>query len=153
MADNSLGRTKKYIEISGRPGPASFISSMFSGSMDYYNLTWSIESIPPLDEIRLLYRRLWVSVVLRYLFKRPYRHFFNNDKQSSSMNCATCMSLRAFADKRDVPASGKMAGYHTKAKFAASGQQQLHHVVRDPRLGTVFGLRSHRTGKESLRLE
>lgn len=34
---------------------------MFSGSLEYYNLTWSVESIPPLEEIRLLYRRLMVS--------------------------------------------------------------------------------------------
>lgn len=61
VADNALGRTKKYIEISGRPGPAEFISPMFSGSLEYYNLTWSVESIPPLEEIRLLYRRLMVS--------------------------------------------------------------------------------------------
>lgn len=61
VADNALGRTKKYIEISGRPGPAEFISPMFSGSQEYYNLTWSVESIPPLEEIRLLYRRLMVS--------------------------------------------------------------------------------------------
>lgn len=50
VADNALGRTKKYIEISGRPGPAEFISPTFSGALEYYNLTWSVESIPPLDE-------------------------------------------------------------------------------------------------------
>lgn len=61
VADNALGRTKKYIEISGRPGPAEFISPTFSGSLEVYNLTWSVESIPPLEEIRLLYRRLMVS--------------------------------------------------------------------------------------------
>lgn len=60
VADNSLGRTKKYIEISGRPGPAEFISPTFSGSLESYNLTWSIESIPTLEEVRLLYRRLMV---------------------------------------------------------------------------------------------
>lgn len=60
VADNALGRTKKYIEISGRPGPAEFISPTFSGSLEVYNLTWSVESIPPLEEIRLLYRRLMV---------------------------------------------------------------------------------------------
>lgn len=62
VADNALGRTKKYIEISGRPGPAEFISPTFSGSLEVYNLTWSIESIPPLEEVRLLYRRLMVSI-------------------------------------------------------------------------------------------
>lgn len=64
MADNALGRTKKYIEISGRPGPAEFISPTFSGSLEFYNLTWSVESIPPLEEIRLLYRRLMVTKLL-----------------------------------------------------------------------------------------
>ncbi|XP_055312013.1 limbic system-associated membrane protein [Sitodiplosis mosellana] len=61
VADNALGRTKKYIEISGRPGPAEFISPTFSGSLEVYNLTWSVESIPPLEEIRLLYRRLMMN--------------------------------------------------------------------------------------------
>ncbi|XP_037024266.1 limbic system-associated membrane protein isoform X1 [Bradysia coprophila] len=61
VADNALGRTKKYIEISGRPGPAEFISPTFSGALEYYNLTWSVESIPPLDEVRLLYRRLMMN--------------------------------------------------------------------------------------------
>ena len=61
VADNALGRTKKYIEVSGRPGPADFISPALSGSLDHYNLTWTIESIPSLDEIKLLYRRLLVN--------------------------------------------------------------------------------------------
>ncbi|TMW45344.1 hypothetical protein DOY81_009576, partial [Sarcophaga bullata] len=61
VADNALGRTKKYIEVSGRPGPADFISPALSGSLDHYNLTWTIESIPPLEEIKLLYRRLLMN--------------------------------------------------------------------------------------------
>uniref|UniRef100_A0A1A9WBQ4 Ig-like domain-containing protein n=1 Tax=Glossina brevipalpis TaxID=37001 RepID=A0A1A9WBQ4_9MUSC len=61
VADNALGRTKKYIEVSGRPGPADFISPALSGSLDHYNLTWTIESIPPLEEVKLLYRRLLMN--------------------------------------------------------------------------------------------
>lgn len=61
VADNALGRAKKYIEVSGRPGPASFHSPLYSRSRDVYNLTWSIESVPKLDEIRILYRKLMVS--------------------------------------------------------------------------------------------
>lgn len=71
VADNALGRTKKYIEISGRPGPAEFISQPFSGSLEYYNLTWSVESIPPLEEIRLLYRRLMVKFIGSNHTERP----------------------------------------------------------------------------------
>lgn len=62
VADNALGRTKKYIEVSGRPGQAQFLSSAFSASLDQYNLTWTIESIPPIESIRLLYRRIMVII-------------------------------------------------------------------------------------------
>lgn len=61
VADNSLGRTKKYIEVSGRPGPTEFLSSQYSSHLDRYNLTFKIESLPDLDEIKLLYRKLMVS--------------------------------------------------------------------------------------------
>ncbi|CAO1437052.1 unnamed protein product [Diamesa hyperborea] len=61
VADNTLGRTKKYIEVSGRPGPAEFISTKYSGHLDRYNLTFKIESIPELDEIKLLYRKLMIN--------------------------------------------------------------------------------------------
>ncbi|XP_035903702.1 limbic system-associated membrane protein [Anopheles stephensi] len=61
VADNALGRTKKYIEVSGRPGPAAFLSPAYSNYLDRYNLTYTIESIPPLDEIKLLYRKLMMN--------------------------------------------------------------------------------------------
>ncbi|CAD7084484.1 unnamed protein product [Hermetia illucens] len=76
VADNSLGRAKKYMELSGRPGAAEFYSQKFSRSPDSYNLTWKVDSYPPLEEVRLLYRRLlmnesfqqpgrWHDVILR----------------------------------------------------------------------------------------
>ncbi|KAG5671483.1 hypothetical protein PVAND_001677 [Polypedilum vanderplanki] len=61
VADNSLGRTKKYIEVSGRPGPTEFLSSQYSSHLDRYNLTFRIESVPDLDEIKLLYRKLMIN--------------------------------------------------------------------------------------------
>lgn len=64
VADNALGRAKKYIEVSGRPGPAQFHSPLYSRARDVYNLTWSVESVPKLDEIRILYRKLMVSGLL-----------------------------------------------------------------------------------------
>jgi hypothetical protein len=47
--------------VSGRPGPAEFLSPTYSGHLDRYNLTFKIESIPVLEEIKLLYRKLMVS--------------------------------------------------------------------------------------------
>lgn len=71
VADNALGRTKKYIEVSGRPGPADFISPALSGALDHYNLTWTIESIPDITDVKLLYRRLLVSF-MHFTFKSHY---------------------------------------------------------------------------------
>ena len=86
VADNALGRTKKYIEVSGRPGPAAFQSPAYSNYLDRYNLTYTIESIPPLDEIKLLYRKLMVSrkamcVLWCSVFrgKRAYLSFSSSD--------------------------------------------------------------------------
>lgn len=61
VAENSLGRAKKYMELSGRPSPAEFKSTPYSRAKDSYNLTWVVESYPPLEEVRLLYRKLMVS--------------------------------------------------------------------------------------------
>lgn len=52
--------------MSGRPGPAQFHSPMYSRYREMYNLTWSVESFPPIEEIRLLYRKLMVSGMDRF---------------------------------------------------------------------------------------
>ncbi|XP_073818344.1 klingon [Musca autumnalis] len=61
VADNTLGRSRKYMELSGRPGPAEFYSPKWGRSSDSYNLTWKIDSYPPLEEVRLLYRRVMMN--------------------------------------------------------------------------------------------
>ncbi|XP_073988666.1 klingon isoform X2 [Rhodnius prolixus] len=61
VAENSLGRAKKYMELSGRPSPAQFRSTPFSRAKDSYNLTWVVESYPPLLEVRLLYRKIMMN--------------------------------------------------------------------------------------------
>ncbi|EDS44575.1 conserved hypothetical protein [Culex quinquefasciatus] len=76
VADNALGRTKKYIEVSGRPGPANFLSPAYSNYLDRYNLTYTIESIPPLDEIKLLYRKLMISDIHQF-YTRNYELALN----------------------------------------------------------------------------
>ncbi|KAK7580643.1 hypothetical protein V9T40_001272 [Parthenolecanium corni] len=61
QGENNLGKSRKYMELSGRPTPAEFRSLPNSRSKDSYNLTWLIESYPPLDEVRLLYRKLTMN--------------------------------------------------------------------------------------------
>lgn len=60
-ADNSLGRARQHVEVSGRPGPATFKSPPLSRAPHAYNLSFQLDSYPPLDELRLLYRQLMVS--------------------------------------------------------------------------------------------
>lgn len=67
VAENSLGRAKKYMELSGRPSAAEFRSSPFSRAKDSYNLTWMIESYPPLEEVRLLYRK----IIMNFTYHHP----------------------------------------------------------------------------------
>lgn len=74
IADNTLGRAKKYMEVSGRPGPAEFLSSPRSRSPNSYNLTWKVDSYPPLQEVRLLYRKLMVRPF--FLFYKLILFFF-----------------------------------------------------------------------------
>ncbi|XP_018912896.1 protein amalgam isoform X2 [Bemisia tabaci] len=61
VADNSLGKNKKFMELSGRPSPAVFRSAPLGRSKDSFNLTWLVESYPPLEEVRLLYRKVLMN--------------------------------------------------------------------------------------------
>lgn len=76
VADNTLGRSKKYMEVSGRPGPAEFHSAPWSKSHDSYNLTWKVDSYPPLQEVRLLYRKLMVMTLITHT-QEVFHDFFS----------------------------------------------------------------------------
>jgi len=56
MADNSLGRERGSIEVSGRPHRAKILSSNLGFKKDQYNLTWTVDSFLPIEEYRILYR-------------------------------------------------------------------------------------------------
>lgn len=72
MAENSLGRSKKFIEISGRPRSAEIISQPWSKYMDSYELAWKVQSFPPIQEVRVMYRKLLVRG--RHLFIHSLDH-------------------------------------------------------------------------------
>ncbi|XP_060808257.1 lachesin [Amyelois transitella] len=61
VADNSLGRARQHVEVSGRPGPARFTSPPLAARPDVYRLAFAVDSYPPLDELRLLYRQLAIN--------------------------------------------------------------------------------------------
>lgn len=56
---NSIGKEKKYVEISGKPGVAEIVSPSYSNPNDY-KLTWSVQSVFPVLEAKILFRRLLV---------------------------------------------------------------------------------------------
>ncbi|KAG6463455.1 igLON family member 5 [Manduca sexta] len=69
VADNSLGRARQHVEVSGRPGPARFTSPPLARSNTVYTLAFAVDSYPPLDELRLLYRQL----AMNETFQQPGR--------------------------------------------------------------------------------
>ncbi|KAK4872349.1 hypothetical protein RN001_014378, partial [Aquatica leii] len=58
VADNQLGKTRKSVQLTGKPNPAKFSSASRGQWRDSYNITWAVESLSPIEEFKLLYRRL-----------------------------------------------------------------------------------------------
>ena len=50
-----------YSLPSGRPSRAIFKSEPMGNSADSYNLTWKIDSYAPIEEYKLMFRKLFVS--------------------------------------------------------------------------------------------
>lgn len=46
--------------MSGRPSRAIFKSEPMGNSADSYNLTWKIDSYAPIEEYKLMFRKLFV---------------------------------------------------------------------------------------------
>ncbi|XP_054284958.1 limbic system-associated membrane protein-like isoform X2 [Macrosteles quadrilineatus] len=60
-AENSLGKTKENIHITGKPGRAKVVSSPYSYSVNSYNLTAVVESVSSIMEVRFIYRRILIN--------------------------------------------------------------------------------------------
>ncbi|RZC33434.1 limbic system-associated membrane protein-like, partial [Asbolus verrucosus] len=58
VADNQLGKTRKSVQLTGKPNPAKFSSASRGNWRDSYNISWAVESLSPIEEYKLLFRRL-----------------------------------------------------------------------------------------------
>ncbi|XP_040583706.1 lachesin isoform X2 [Lepeophtheirus salmonis] len=58
LAENSLGRNRKYIEISGHPNKGNITSPNLSYYSDRYNITWSVYSFSRVQGYKIMYRKL-----------------------------------------------------------------------------------------------
>ncbi|KAK9871614.1 hypothetical protein WA026_012994 [Henosepilachna vigintioctopunctata] len=58
VADNQLGKTRKSVQLTGKPNPVKFNSASRGNWKDSYNISWAVESLSPIEEYKLLFRRL-----------------------------------------------------------------------------------------------
>jgi len=58
VAENSIGTFKKHIEVHGRPTIPIFRSKPNTLQDKSYELSWSVDSYSPVEEYRLLYRKI-----------------------------------------------------------------------------------------------
>ena len=57
-AENTLGRSRKTITLTGKPKVAIFRSTPLSQWKDKYNISWTVDSFAPIEEYRLSYKIL-----------------------------------------------------------------------------------------------
>ncbi|KAG4075949.1 hypothetical protein HA402_003775 [Bradysia odoriphaga] len=58
VAENPLGKTRKTVQLTGKPNTANFRSAPVSQYKDRYNISWTVDSHTPIEEFKLFYRRL-----------------------------------------------------------------------------------------------
>ncbi|XP_063240276.1 neuronal growth regulator 1-like [Bacillus rossius redtenbacheri] len=58
VADNGLGKSRQSIELSGKPNRPVFLSERAGWHRDSYNLSWSVDSYTPVEEFKLLFRKM-----------------------------------------------------------------------------------------------
>lgn len=58
VAENSIGTFKKHIEVHGRPTIPIFRSKPNTHHDRSYELSWTVDSYSPIEEYRLLYRKI-----------------------------------------------------------------------------------------------
>ncbi|XP_037891604.1 neural cell adhesion molecule 2 isoform X1 [Glossina fuscipes] len=58
VAENQLGKSRKTLQLSGKPNVAVFSSPPISQYKDRYNISWTVDSHTPIEEYKLSFRRL-----------------------------------------------------------------------------------------------
>lgn len=88
VAENSMGKSRQFLELSGRPNPAIFKSHPNGRQKDNYNISWAVNSYTPIEEFKLLFRKVPIhndNVNYQYQHsKRPTRRQDNDTFGHSS---------------------------------------------------------------------
>ncbi|XP_076264967.1 limbic system-associated membrane protein-like [Rhynchophorus ferrugineus] len=128
VADNQLGKTRKSIQLTGKPKAAVFKSSTMGHHRERYNISWEVESLSPIEEYQLLFRRIpdgWTTYTEDGL-PQPLHH----------------QSQRKFGSKenRTYSAVGYSVGYgYTRSN---KGHAEWSNVILPASRSTSSGLQS-----------
>ncbi|XP_025408165.1 neurotrimin isoform X2 [Sipha flava] len=58
VADNVVGKSRAYVELSGKPNPVKINSNKNGRHQNNYNISWSVDSYTPIEEFKLFYRKV-----------------------------------------------------------------------------------------------
>ncbi|XP_039282767.1 protein amalgam [Nilaparvata lugens] len=75
VAENRMGKAKGTIELSGKPHRVVFTSQPESRFKDRYTIAWTVHSLSPVEEFKLLYRRSSRSLSSPHSTARYFRRF------------------------------------------------------------------------------
>ena len=78
---------RKYIEVHGRPTAAEFHAAGMVAGKTSYELSWEVQSFVPIQEYRLLYRRIDMVSTVQY----------------STVQCSTVQYRLIYVWSRSVP--------------------------------------------------
>ncbi|KAK4878168.1 hypothetical protein RN001_010674 [Aquatica leii] len=119
---NSIGKDKKYVEISGKPGMADIISPGFSNPNNY-KLTWTVQSVFPILEAKILFRRLLINTSYHHhdqwhdMIIRPTEVSFNSESTER---------LQQYQLNGLIPDSVYECLIQTKSQYGYSELSNLH---------------------------
>ncbi|XP_066255817.1 limbic system-associated membrane protein-like [Euwallacea similis] len=134
VADNQLGKTRKSIQLTGKPKAVTFKSASVGSYRESYNISWEVESLSAIAEYELLFRRIPEGFTgsdnehLQPLYDQNYRQsvFKNQSRTYSAVGYSVgfgySRSSKGHSDWRNVilPAS----------RVSNNGFQTMSYVIR-----------------------
>ncbi|XP_050292890.1 limbic system-associated membrane protein-like [Anthonomus grandis grandis] len=114
VADNPLGKTRKSIQLTGIPKAATFKSSTTGNYKDSYNISWEVESLSPIEEYQLLFRKASSPFVSAGDDPQPLHH------QGTQ---------RKFGENRTYSAVGYSVGYGSSYPWSGKSFPDWRNVI------------------------
>ncbi|GJQ77960.1 hypothetical protein Trydic_g2321 [Trypoxylus dichotomus] len=125
LVANSIGREKKYIELSGKPGPPIVTSPGYSDPTEY-NLSWSVQSVFPISEVRILYRRILSMLQINASFHHPGQWHDLLVRPKQTYNSATSERRQSYTIRHLIPDSVYECLIQTKNQHGYGELSDLH---------------------------